>query len=69
MQADKLEGIHAEPEFCVVGAAIIFNSRVHFTPSQSKTKQTDEKYCLCNSVYYNGWYFRDRGILLKLFTT
>ena len=36
MQADELEGLHAELELSLVGRGMDFNSRVHITPSQSK---------------------------------
>lgn len=41
MQADELEGLHAEPELSVVVQRIGLNSGVHITPGQSK--RTEEQ--------------------------
>lgn len=39
MQADELEGLHAEPELSLVDGGIGLDSRVHNAPSQSKKTQ------------------------------
>ena len=36
---DELEGLHAEPELCLVVRGVSLNSRVHITPYQRKRKK------------------------------